>query len=180
MDDEHGQGPTFASSPHGPGTVNMPAPPTPPLHGSLGSAEGHSQAPPARRFPHVVRFIFAVIGWVGVSIGVFLVVADALTKDLYGSVTARDAAFASATPIAFLASAVWVLVTMSLIARLVGYRLRDALFTLIPFYSYVFQLKMLWRWTALPDGDWDRPGIPTSLAPGAAPAPRRVLRSKFT
>ena len=138
-------------------------------------SSAQAPAPPARRFPHVVRFA-SPDGWVGVSTAVFLVVTDALTRDLYGSVAARDEAFATATSIAFLASAAWCrIITMGLIARLVWYRVRDAFFMLVPLYSYAFAVKMLWRWTALPDRPWDGAGVPASVDT-EAPSPRRALR----
>jgi hypothetical protein len=105
---------------------------------------------------HVVRFVFALLGWVGMSLGVLIVVAAVLTEDVYGSTAAQNAAWDAASRLGLLASTVWVLVTIGLIVRLVGYRVRDALFGLVPIYNCVFLVKILWRWTALPDRSWDR------------------------
>ena len=176
MDNQHGDpGPVPPFAAPGVGTANLPAPPGPGFPGSLDPVAIRASAPP-RRFPHVVRFIVALIAWVGVAFGISLIVTDALTRDLYGSTAARDEAFASATSKALLATATWVLVTMALIARTVGYRLRDALFALVPLYGYVFEIRMLWRWTGLPDRPWAERDIQTTQGLQVEPPPRRMLR----
>jgi hypothetical protein len=90
--------------------------------------------------------------------GVSFIVANALMDDFYGSQAALDVAHAKGGAVVLLTGAAWVLVTMGLIAPSVGYRRRDAFFMLVPLYSYAFGVKMLWRWTALPDRYWDRTG----------------------
>ena len=77
------------------------------------------------------------------TLGLVILVMEALTEDIYGSVAARDAAFSDATPVGLLASGAWALVTMGLIARSVGYRSRDGLFMLTPLYSYVLAVDVV-------------------------------------
>jgi hypothetical protein len=124
---------------------------------------------------HALVFVAALAGWVVIAIGLPFVIGEGLTEDVYFSEQARDVAVQRATILALAGYVLYVVGTMALIARRVGYRVRDGLLIFVPFYSLYFVPKMLWRWTALPARPWD-PGEPSGERSEPAPPAERPGR----
>jgi hypothetical protein len=81
--------------------------------------------------------------------------AHLATERVYLSQAAMDLDLARSGWIAAVTWGLYVFVSLALIARVVGYRVRDGLLAFVPFYGYYFPFKMLWRWAALPDRYWE-------------------------
>ncbi|HEX6332439.1 MAG TPA: hypothetical protein VF129_14300 [Actinomycetota bacterium] len=143
--------------------------------GHPGEPSGVSPAsggrPAGGRAVHALVFVVALAAWVVIAVGLPILIEGVLTKDVYFSEQARDAAVLRATILAVGAYVLYVVGTMALIATRVGYRLRDGLLVFVPIYGFFFVLKMLWRWTGLPDPAWD-PRDPSKERAEALPSAR--------
>lgn len=106
---------------------------------------------------HVALFVVALIVWYGIAFGLGALVAAGVMEDWYLSQQALDQDMSRATTLAIIAVVGYAFATIGPITTRVGYRVRDALFLIIPLYSFVFLVKILWRWTGLPDRYWETP-----------------------
>jgi hypothetical protein len=122
---------------------------------------------------HVLLFVLSLAVWLAVANVLCFLIVDGLTQDFYFSDQARDAAIGRAAVAATAGSAVYAVMTIGLIASRVGYRFRDGWFVVVPFYSWIFVARMLWRWTALPDRYWDQAEPSGELAMDLPPTDRR-------
>jgi hypothetical protein len=122
---------------------------------------------------HVLLFVLSLAVWLAVANGLCFLIVDGLAQDFYFSDHARDLAIGRAAVAATAGSAVYGVMTVGLIASRVGYRFRDGWFVVVPFYSWIFVTRTLWRWTALPDRYWDQAGLSGELAMDLPPTERR-------
>ncbi|HEX6208457.1 MAG TPA: hypothetical protein VF058_08895 [Actinomycetota bacterium] len=136
---------------------------------------------PRRLAARIFAFIGAVVLWLSIAFLLVLVTGEILTKDYYLSEGLWEAAARRFDAASAVVIGVFLIVSMGLIAKRVGYRFRDGLMVFIPIYSYVFMVKMLWRWSSLPERPWDDrgrdridgpdPGEPTEVESRASRRP---------
>jgi hypothetical protein len=128
---------------------------------------------PAR--PHGTRVALMVLYLVGFLGGMFLLSglvglpfawnvdpADYPTEAAYNA--AFDEAYNTAMPAIFAALLAVQLVLFGILGQKAGYRGAGFLLALVPFYGYVVQCRLLWRWTDIKHWDAGRP-VATYLPP---------------
>jgi hypothetical protein len=107
------------------------------------------------------KFVVLLIAWFGGLIALMLVLSGA---PLRPTLAAR------------IVPALLALAILAVMCSRVGYRWFDALFALIPVYSLLFVVKILWRVASLPARYWERLGSTHArpsrgLDPGWHPVP---------
>ena len=104
----------------------------------------------------VLKFVAFLIGLLNASSLTTVAMAAAFgpRESDYVSQVAYDAALARAANGAQFVGLLVVLAVVAALAPRVGYRNRDVLFMLIPVYSAVFLVRLLWRVAHLPRVYW--------------------------
>lgn len=123
----------------------------PPTHGP-----GSASASPSTPGTAVVKFVALLVAVIFASSVVTVIVMAAIEPNGadYVSRAAFDAAYTRAENLAQLVGFLTVVAAVAFAAPKVGYRRRDIWFMLIPLYSVVFLVRLLWRFAHLPEVYW--------------------------
>ena len=103
-----------------------------------------------------MKFVALLVAVIFASSLVTIIVMAAIEPNGadYFSRAAYDTAYTRAENLAQFAGFLTVLAAVAFAAPKVGYRLRDICFMLIPLYSVVFLVRLLWRFAHLPGVYW--------------------------